>query len=99
MWLFQQFGEFLNLSFCKEYPSMPRAKTPKNSSSLKQQAAAAPGNGANGSKTNFTPAELEAEIRRRAYELYERRGCTPGHEHEDWLVAEQEIVSRYHQGA
>jgi hypothetical protein len=95
MWLFQQFGEFLNLSFCKEYPSMPRARTPKNGSSLRKQAAAP----AKPNKSSFTPEELEAEIRRRAYELYERRGCTPGHEHEDWLLAEQEIVSRYQQSA
>ena len=33
------------------------------------------------------------EIRRRAYELYEQRGHTPGHENEDWLVAEQEILA------
>ena len=40
---------------------------------------------------------LEEEIRRRAYELYEQRGCTPGRENEDWLVAEQEIVARHQQ--
>ena len=43
------------------------------------------------------PINLEAEIRRRAYELYEQRGCTPGHEDEDWLVAEQEVTARYNQ--
>jgi hypothetical protein len=45
-------------------------------------------------KHNSSTADLEAEIRRRAYELYEQRGYTPGHEDEDWLVAEQEVLSR-----
>ena len=77
---------------------MPRAKTPKRSS-LKKQVAAVPSPADNGSGGNFTPADLEAEIRRRAYELYEQRGRMPGHEHEDWLVAEREIAARYEQGA
>ncbi|MGH9503766.1 MAG: DUF2934 domain-containing protein [Terriglobales bacterium] len=48
-------------------------------------------------KKNSITTDLELEIRRRAYELYERRGYLPGHEDEDWLVAEQEILSRYQQ--
>jgi len=43
------------------------------------------------------PINLEAEIRQRAYELYEQRGCTGGHEDEDWLVAEREVMARYNQ--
>ena len=35
--------------------------------------------------------ELEYQIRRRAYELYEERGREDGHELEDWLRAEEEI--------
>jgi hypothetical protein len=31
-------------------------------------------------------------IARRAYELYESRGCAPGHEWDDWLQAESEIL-------
>ena len=30
-------------------------------------------------------------IARRAYELYEKRGCESGHEYEDWLEAERQI--------
>jgi hypothetical protein len=37
---------------------------------------------------------LEEEIRLRAYELYLERGSMPGHESEDWLIAEQEVRSR-----
>ena len=35
-------------------------------------------------------------VRKRAYELFEARGCQPGHELEDWLQAEREI--NYHLG-
>jgi hypothetical protein len=34
---------------------------------------------------------LEDQIRCRAYELYEQRGRTEGHELEDWLQAESEL--------
>jgi hypothetical protein len=40
---------------------------------------------------------LEAQVRQRAYELYQERGCTPGHENEDWLQAESEILARQNQ--
>jgi hypothetical protein len=101
MWLIHQFGSLVNLSVCKEYPSMAKAKTPGNGNSRKKQLATVSGiTSSLGIRSDFTPADLDAEIRRRAYELYERRGCTPGHENEDWLIAEREVVGRYqHQGA
>lgn len=37
--------------------------------------------------------ELEQQIRTRAYELYEERGRTDGHDMNDWLRAESEITS------
>jgi len=40
---------------------------------------------------------LEDLIRLRAYEIYLRRGATPGNPHEDWQVAEREV--REHFGA
>ncbi len=43
------------------------------------------------------PINLEDEIRRRAYELYQQRGAAPGSESEDWLAAEREVRQRYHQ--
>lgn len=36
--------------------------------------------------------DLEEQTRRRAYELYERRGREAGHETEDWLQAEAELA-------
>jgi hypothetical protein len=41
------------------------------------------------------PINLENEIRRRAYELYQQRGAAPGSEAEDWLNAEHEVKQRY----
>jgi Protein of unknown function (DUF2934) len=48
-------------------------------------------------RANIVPINLEEEIRRLAYLLSERRGFEPGHETEDWLMAEHEIMLRYHQ--
>ena len=45
-------------------------------------------------KTTPKPAKhspSEEEIRRRAYELFERRGGESGHEAEDWARAEREL--------
>jgi hypothetical protein len=47
------------------------------------------------SSANTGATDLLTKIRERAYELYQQRGCTHGHEHEDWLKAEQEILARY----
>lgn len=33
------------------------------------------------------------EIRDRAFQLFEGRGCKPGHDFEDWLTAEREVLS------
>ncbi len=41
----------------------------------------------------FDP-NLEEEIRRRAYELYQERGCEHGHDLDDWLQAEAEIIRK-----
>ncbi|MEO5955591.1 MAG: DUF2934 domain-containing protein [Nitrospiraceae bacterium] len=38
--------------------------------------------------------DLHVHIATRAYELYVQRGCREGGAVEDWLEAEQEIVSR-----
>lgn len=33
----------------------------------------------------------EEQIRKKAYEFYEKRGCQPGYEWEDWLDAEKAV--------
>ena len=34
----------------------------------------------------------EEEVRYRAYQLHTQRGCQPGHEVEDWLQAQQDLL-------
>ncbi len=48
-------------------------------------------------RKNILPINLEDEIRRRAYELYQQRGKGTGSEADDWLNAEREIRQRYRQ--
>ena len=43
-------------------------------------------------------ADREA-VTRLSYELYVRRGCDPGHDVEDWLMAEQILIERQHRPA
>jgi hypothetical protein len=60
-----------------------------------------PKNGKGGQTASVAPPlNLEEAIRRRAYELYLERRATAGgaigNENQDWLIAEQEILSRHH---
>lgn len=77
---------------------MPRAKTPRNNASTKQAAPApqmsAMPRVAEDVFSVSSTVELEAQIRQRAYELYQERGCTPGQENDDWFRAEREVLSR-----
>jgi len=41
--------------------------------------------------TQLSEQPSEAGMSRRAYELYEARGCNDGHDVEDWLQAEREL--------
>ena len=86
---------------------MPRAKTPRSNGKKQITADGSTAAAAMMAEVNASPEarkhtlpipiNVEEEIRRRAYELYEQRGCTPGHEHEDWFVAEREVLARYQQ--
>ena len=38
--------------------------------------------------------DLQEQIRRRAYELYEQRGREDGHELDHWLRAESEVAQK-----
>jgi len=79
---------------------MPKARTPGNGNSPKKRVLTVSGVPNLPGISHDSNPDLETEIRRRAYELYEGRGCTPGHENEDWLIAEREVVARFqHQGA
>jgi hypothetical protein len=80
---------------------MARAKTPRNSSTNKQvipmpEVTSASAMRKNGGSAAPAPIDLEAQIRQRAYELYEERGRTPGQETDDWCRAEREVLARNH---
>jgi hypothetical protein len=76
-------------------PRTPRSNSKKNGSDF---AAAAPAMAVE-VKKNVIPINLDDEIRRRAYELFEQRNGGPGTEQEDWLRAESEVLARYQQSA
>lgn len=42
--------------------------------------------------TANSKAFLEEDVRSRAFELYEKRGREDGHEVDDWLSAEAELI-------
>jgi len=44
--------------------------------------------------TQINEPAYTQEIRVRAYELFEQRGKEPGHDLDDWLQAEGELVMR-----
>jgi len=48
-------------------------------------------------RKNVVPINLEDEIRRRAYELYQQRTPGVGNEADDWFTAEHEVMQRYRQ--
>ncbi len=75
---------------------MARAKSPRTTKTTNEEnkilhmPETSNGNGRNGSV-----ADLESEIRLRAYELYEQRGSTVGSEGQDWIDAEREVLARH----
>lgn len=48
-------------------------------------------------RKNVVPINVEDEIRRRAFELYQKREPGSGSAAEDWLTAEREVMQRYRQ--
>jgi hypothetical protein len=78
---------------------MPRAKTPRPTPPNKQvltmpEVTSTPQPRKAASTQNSQPVGLETQVRQRAFELYQERGCTPGRENEDWLQAEREVMAR-----
>jgi Protein of unknown function (DUF2934) len=102
---------FVELGICKEYCmarkttgiTSPRSKKtgmPEESAAMqpsappaapeRQMTAVIAGNG--GKKSN---ANLDEEIRRRAYELYLERNGAAGDPNRDWFIAEREVRARH----
>jgi len=63
--------------------------------SLKKSANAMSAISLNSSAAAVVSVNLDDEIRRQAYLLSEQRGFEPGHETEDWLSAEREVLGRH----
>jgi hypothetical protein len=80
-------------------PIIPRSKT-MTSKGVPQMKEKGPRPISNQGTANVTKptADMQEQIRRRAYELYERR-ATPGYELEDWLQAESEVAQKMRKGA
>ena len=76
---------------------MARAKAPKNGSSPRTRKSTTLKKTTPETSLLASSPDLESEIRMRAYLLAEQRGFEPGHEHEDWVIAEQEVLSRHSQ--
>lgn len=49
-------------------------------------------------KFEIEPQQLEDDIRVRAYEFYETRGKQDGHDLDDWLRAEDEMIRKKARG-
>jgi hypothetical protein len=111
MWLIHQFDSLIQLRICKEYLIMAKAKTPRpsvektNGAPVAAPVTAAPAESFSeirevrrttpDARKNIVPINLDEEIRRRAYELWEEHGRESGHDEEYWLSAEREVVGRY----
>ena len=83
---------------------VPRKSTPKAVETKKTTAAASPMPLSMSTEKRLpelanyvVPFNLEDEIRRRAYELWELCGRESGHENEHWLMAEREVRNRQHE--
>jgi hypothetical protein len=79
---------------------MAKAKNPRSSNLPNKQVITMPEVSStpqvrkNTSQGSPTPIDIEAQIRARAYELYQERGCAPGLENDDWARAEREVRAR-----
>lgn len=60
-------------------------------SKTKRAEAAAPADGPTTPGPNASAPVTDADISRRAYDLYVARGCEPGHDVEDWFQAERDL--------
>jgi hypothetical protein len=67
------------------------ARTRKSSPTLHRKSAAAAAGAPNGASADVT----HEDIARLAYALWEARGCAGGSPEEDWLRAEQELLSKH----
>jgi len=51
-----------------------------------------------GTRAAESSVDIQEQVRRRAFELYEQRGREGGHDLNDWLQAESELAPQYYAG-
>jgi hypothetical protein len=68
---------------------------PTNSRTKRAEAGAAAG-GSTAPGPNGSAPVTDADVARRAYDLYLARGCESGHDLEDWLQAERDLRGAVH---
>jgi Protein of unknown function (DUF2934) len=77
---------------------MPKPKSPRTTKAkaekTEKRAVQMPEATGGGNGNHFS-ADLESEIRMRAYQLYEKRGYTNGRSEDDWFQAEREVMARH----
>ena len=108
MWFRHQLDLIFHLGARTEYPIMAKAKVPRKTTTQTTDSkntltgashptlqATPQTKSLTDLPNNVTAINLEDEIRRRAYELWEQCGRESGHENEHWLSAEREIRSRH----
>jgi hypothetical protein len=93
MRLVHYFRPLLDLGSCKEYIMASKNGTTTRKS-RKASIVQAPVNIEVADKSGSTVADMQEQIRRRAYEIYLERGATPGAANEDWILAEREVLAR-----
>jgi len=71
----------------------PANETPQIQSAAQPRTTLSQSSTATSTSFIATQIDLESQIRQRAYQFYEERGCTPGQQDDDWLRAEHEIRS------
>jgi hypothetical protein len=49
----------------------------------------------NANPTEKSPHHMRDEVELRAYQIYIERGCPDGHDVDDWLQAEHELLEKY----
>jgi Protein of unknown function (DUF2934) len=74
-------------------PRTPKPKAEKAEKKVLQMPDTTVSAGSNGNSRRSS-AELESEIRLRAYQLFVHRGYVHGLDEQDWLEAEREVLSR-----
>lgn len=74
--------------------AVKKSSSDKNQNKKKASAKKIEHNGNGQGMAVHSVAVSEYEVRQRAYELYQARGCQDGFDWDDWIRAEAEIRSR-----